>query len=63
VKAGDLVTMKSSGRLMKVLQVHVKTGQLCVLPADTGKSNIGLWVKLSDLEVPGLRSKNSSLSI
>ena len=60
MKAGDLVTMKSSGRLMKVLQVHVKSGQLCVLPADTGKSNIGLWIKLSEIEVPGLRSSASS---
>jgi hypothetical protein len=63
VKAGDLVTMKSSGRVMKVLQVHLKSGQVCVLPAETGKSNIGLWIKLSEIEVPALRSKNSSLSI
>ncbi len=63
MKAGDLVTMKSSGRVMKVLQVHLKSGQVCVLPAETGKSNIGLWIKLSEIEVPALRSKNSSLSI
>jgi hypothetical protein len=48
---------------MKVLQVHLKSGQVCVLPAETGKSNIGLWIKLSEIEVPALRSKNSSLSI
>ena len=64
MKVGDLVRLKSSGRVMKVLQVHLKSSQVCVLPADSVKNNIGLWVKVSDIEVPGLRSSTaSSLSI
>ena len=61
MKAGDLVTLKSSGRLMKVLQVHQKTSEVCVIPADSAKANPGLWVKLSDIEIPGLRSASSHL--
>lgn len=61
MKAGDLVTLKSSGRLMKVLQVHLKTSEVCVIPADSLKANTGLWVKLTDIEVPGLRSASSHL--
>jgi hypothetical protein len=61
-KVGDLVTLTSSGRLMKVVQVHAKTREVCVAPADsTGGS--GIWVKLDALEVPGLRSTNSTLSL
>jgi hypothetical protein len=63
MKVGDLVVLKSSGRVMKVTALWPKTSQVCVLPADSAKANIALWVKLSDIEVPGLRSKNSSLSI
>jgi hypothetical protein len=63
VNVGDLVVMKSSGRTMKVTALWPKTAQVCVIPADSAKANIGLWVKLSEIEVPGLRSKNSSLSI
>jgi hypothetical protein len=63
VKVGDLVVLKSSGRVMKVTALWPKTSQVCVLPADSAKANIALWVKVADIEVPGLRSKNSSLSI
>jgi len=63
VKAGDLVVLKSSGRLMKVLQIHLKTSEVCVIPAESLQPHIGVWVKAHDIEVPGLRSKNSHLSI
>ena len=63
MKVGDLVIMKSSGRTMKVTALHAKTSQVCVTPADSSKANIALWVKVADLEVPGLRSNPSNLSI
>jgi hypothetical protein len=44
---------------MKVLQVHAKTSEVCVIPADSAKANPGLWVKLTDIEVPGLRAVNT----
>lgn len=59
MKIGDLVVMKSSGRTMKVTAVHSKTAQVCVTPADSAKANIGLWVKVADIEVPGLRSTSA----
>jgi hypothetical protein len=61
-KVGDLVTLKSSGRLMKVVQVHAKTHEVCVIPADS-TAGVGIWVKLDALEVPGLRSTTSTLSL
>lgn len=61
-KVGDLVTLKSSGRVMKVVQIHAKTSQVCVIPADS-TGGVGIWVKLDALEVPGLRSTNSTLSL
>jgi hypothetical protein len=61
-KVGDLVTLTSSGRLMKVVQVHAKTQEVCVIPADS-TGGPGIWVKVSALEVPGLRSTNSTLNI
>jgi hypothetical protein len=61
-KVGDLVTLKSSGRLMKVLQIHAKTSEVCVVPADSS-GGVGIWVKVDALEVPGLRSTNSTLSL
>ena len=64
MNVGDLVTMKSSGRTMKVTALWPKTAQVCVIPADSAKANIGLWVKVADIEVPGLRSSSpSTLSI
>jgi hypothetical protein len=61
-KVGDLVTLKSSGRVMKVVQVHAKTREVCVIPADS-TGGVGIWVKVDALEVPGLRSTNSTLNI
>jgi hypothetical protein len=61
-KVGDLVTLKSSGRVMKVIQTHLKTREVCVIPADS-TGGPGIWVKLDALEVPGLRSTNSTLSL
>lgn len=61
-KVGDLVTLKSNGRVMKVVQIHAKTSQICVIPADS-TGVVGIWVKLDALEVPGLRSTNSTLSL
>jgi hypothetical protein len=61
-KVGDLVTLKSSGRVMKVVQIHAKTSQVCVIPADS-TGGPGIWGKLDALEVPGLRSTNSTLSL
>jgi hypothetical protein len=64
MKVGDLVILKSSGRVMKVTALWPKTSQVCVLPADSAKANIALWVKVADIEVPGLRSASpSTLSI
>jgi len=62
MKVGDLIILKSSGRLMKVLQIHAKTREVCVIPADS-TGGPGIWVKLEALEVPGLRSTNSTLSL
>ena len=59
---GDLVTLTSSGRLMKVVQVHAKTREVCVAPADSA-GGPGIWVKLDALEVPGLRSTTSNLNL
>jgi hypothetical protein len=61
-KVGDLVTLTSSGRLMKVVQVHAKTREVCVVPADS-TGGVGIWVKDDAIEVPGLRSTNSTLNI
>ena len=58
---GDLVTLKSSGRQMKVVDLHLKTSEVCLIPADSSKSNIPIWVKLSAIEVPGLRADSSNL--
>jgi uncharacterized protein YodC (DUF2158 family) len=61
-KVGDLVTLKSSGRVMKVVQVHAKTQEVCVIPADSA-GVAGIWVKDDAIEDPGLRSTNSTLSL
>jgi hypothetical protein len=61
-KVGDLVTLTSSGRLMKVVQVHAKTQEVCVAPADSA-GGPGIWVKVDAIEVPALRSTNSTLNI
>jgi hypothetical protein len=61
-KVGDLVTLKSSGRVMKVVQTHAKTSQVCVIPADS-TGGVGIWVKDDAIEVPGLRSTSSTLSL
>ena len=45
---------------MKVTALWPKTSQVCVLPADSAKANIALWVKVADIEVPGLRSASPS---
>lgn len=55
LKISELVRLKSSGRLMKVVQIHIKTHEVCVVPADSA-GGPGIWVKLDALEVPGLRS-------
>lgn len=44
-KVGDLVTLTSSGRLMKVVQVHAKTQEVCVVPAYSQLPHIGVWLK------------------
>lgn len=62
MKVGDLVTLKASGRLMKVLQIHAKTREVCAAPADTA-STPGLWIKQDAIEVPGLRSTKSTLKL
>ena len=62
LKISELVRLKSSGRLMKVVQVHAKTREVCVIPADS-TAGVGIWVKLDALEVPGLRSTNSTLDL
>jgi hypothetical protein len=62
LKISELVRLKSSGRLMKVLQIHAKTHEVCVIPADS-TGGVGIWVKVDALEVPGLRSTNSTLNI
>jgi len=62
LKISELVRLKSSGRLMKVVQVHAKTHEVCVIPADS-TGGVGIWVKVDALEVPGLRSTNSTLNI
>lgn len=62
LKISELVRLKSSGRLMKVLQIHAKTSEVCVIPADSA-GGPGIWVKVDALEVPGLRSTNSTLNI
>jgi hypothetical protein len=62
MKVGDLIILKSSGRLMKVLQIHAKTREVCVIPADS-TGGVGIWVKLDALEVPGLRSTPSNLDL
>jgi hypothetical protein len=61
-KVGDLVTLKSNGRVMKVIQTHLKTSQVCVVPADS-TGGPGIWVKLDALEVPGLRSTPANLDL
>lgn len=61
-KVGDLVTLKSSGRVMKVIQVHAKTSQVGVIPADS-TGGVGIWVKVDAIEVPGLRSTTSNLDL
>jgi hypothetical protein len=61
-KVGDLVTLKSNGRVMKVVQTHAKTSQVCVIPADS-TGGVGIWVKDDAIEVPGLRSTSSTLSL
>ena len=58
---GDLVKLQSSGRQMRVVDLHLKTSEVCVIPADSSKSNIPIWVKLSALEVAGLRAASSNL--
>jgi hypothetical protein len=62
LKISELVRLKSSGRLMKVVQIHLKTNQVCVVPADSS-GGVGIWVKVDALEVPSLRSTNSTLNI
>jgi hypothetical protein len=62
LKISELVRLKSSGRLMKVVQVHLKTNQVCVIPADSA-GGPGIWVKLDAIEVPGLRSTPSNLDL
>jgi hypothetical protein len=62
LKISELVRLKSSGRLMKVLQIHAKTGEVCVAPADSA-GGPGIWVKLDAIEVPGLRSTPSNLDL
>jgi hypothetical protein len=59
MKVGDLIILKSSGRLMKVLQVHAKTREVCVIPADS-TGGVGIWVKLDALEVPSLQEPNQN---
>jgi hypothetical protein len=59
VKVGDLVTLKSSGRLMKVLQIHAKTREVCVVPADNA-NRPGLWIKQEAIEVPSLQEPNQN---
>jgi hypothetical protein len=62
LKISELVRLKSSGRLMKVVQVHAKTSEVCVIPADSS-GGVGIWVKVDALEVPGLRSTPSNLDL
>lgn len=62
LRISELVRLKSSGRVMKVVQIHLKTNQVCVVPADSS-GGVGIWVKVDALEVPGLRSTNSTLNI
>jgi hypothetical protein len=62
LKISELVRLKSSGRLMKVVQVHAKTHEVCVIPADS-TGGVGIWVKVDALEVPGLRSTPSNLDL
>jgi hypothetical protein len=62
LKISELVRLKSSGRLMKVLQIHAKTSEVCVIPADS-TGGVGIWVKVDALEVPGLRSTPSNLDL
>ncbi len=62
LKISELVRLKSSGRLMKVLQIHAKTAEVCVAPADSA-GGPGIWVKLDAIEVPGLRSTPSNLDL
>ncbi len=62
LKISELVRLKSSGRLMKVLQIHAKTSEVCVVPADSS-GGVGIWVKVDALEVPGLRSTPSNLDL
>ncbi len=62
LKISELVRLKSSGRLMKVVQVHAKTSEVCVVPADS-TGGVGIWVKVDALEVPGLRSTPSNLDL
>jgi hypothetical protein len=62
LKISELVRLKSSGRLMKVVQIHAKTSEVCVVPADSS-GGVGIWVKVDALEVPGLRSTPSNLDL
>jgi hypothetical protein len=62
LRISELVRLKSSGRVMKVVQIHLKTNQVCVVPADSS-GGVGIWVKLDALEVPGLRSTPSNLDL
>jgi hypothetical protein len=62
LRISELVRLKSSGRVMKVVQIHAKTGEVCVVPADSS-GGVGIWVKVDALEVPGLRSTPSNLDL
>ena len=62
MKISELVRLKSSGRLMKVVQIHAKTSEVCVVPADSS-GGVGIWVKVDALEVPSLRSTPSNLDL
>ena len=62
LKISELVRLKSSGRVMKVVQIHAKTSEVCVVPADSS-GGVGIWIKVDALEVPGLRSTPSNLDL
>jgi len=46
---GDLVLTKSDRIMVEVLQVHLKTREVCLRPYHA-RSDVGVWRKLDDIE-------------
>jgi len=46
---GDLVLTKSNRILVEVIQVHLKTREVCLRPYDE-RSAAGIWRKLDEIE-------------